>query len=318
MRLHRMISILLLIENKGKVKAKDLAEKLETSVRTIYRDIDALCEAGIPLKADTGPNGGIQFMDGYKVKINDLSGEDIINLYLSSMGIKPGKKSEGGMKVTTALLKLQKTLSPELNDDLDTIKRRFHVDDIPWWGKENKLDYVDILMQAIWQSYKLRIVYKKTTGEETQRDIRPDGIVVNQMDWYMIAYCEKSNDLRTFKCERIIRCECLFERFILPKDFSAKEYWERSKKLFKDTCMESEKYPVVLKIDKKNFDLLKDFSIYKVKESDDYCEVTINMYQYECTRRDILKIMGYVEVLKPKELRSYLIEELNQVIRRYS
>jgi predicted DNA-binding transcriptional regulator YafY len=58
MRLHRMISILLLIENKGKVKAKDLAEELETSVRTIYRDIDALCEAGIPLKADTGPNGG--------------------------------------------------------------------------------------------------------------------------------------------------------------------------------------------------------------------------------------------------------------------
>lgn len=83
MRLDRMILVLLLIRSKGKVKAKELALDLETSVRT-----DALCEAGIPLIADNEPNGGIYFMEGYDVGIKNLQGEDIINLYLNGMGIK--------------------------------------------------------------------------------------------------------------------------------------------------------------------------------------------------------------------------------------
>lgn len=318
MRLHRMISILLLLEEKGKVKAGDLAEKLETSVRTIYRDIDALCEAGIPIKTETGPKGGIQFMDGYKVNIKDLNKEDIINLYLSSMGVKPDQTSEGGMKVTTALLKLQKVLSPELNGDLDTLKRRFYVDDMPWWGKKQKMDYADMFMQAIWQSYKLRITYEKPGGEVTERNIRPYGIVVNQMDWYMIAYCEKSHDLRTFKCERIKRCVCLFEKFTLPHNFSAKEYWESSKKLFKETCMENDKYPVILKVDKKHLDLLKEFPVYEIKEVDHAYEVTLNLYHYERAKREILKMTGYAEVIRPEKLRNDLIEELKQIIKKYN
>jgi predicted DNA-binding transcriptional regulator YafY len=318
MRVHRMISILLLIEAKGKVKAKELAEKLETSVRTIYRDVDALCEAGIPLTAGVGPNGGIQFIDGYTVGIKDLNGEDIISLYLNSMGIKSGKQSDMAMKVTNALLKLQKSLSYELSEDLNVIRRRFYVDDIPWWGEEPKLGNVDILIQAVWQSYKLKITYKKHMGEATQRDIRPYGIVVNEMNWYMIAYCEKSNDIRIFKCERIMECQCIFEKFTLPVKFSAEEYWKKSKQLFKSECLQREKYPVVIKINKQRLDILKSFQVYKIEEANNYIEATINMYKYESAKEDILKIIGYTEVISPAELRKYVEEELRNIIRRYN
>lgn len=98
MRVHRMISILLLVEAKGRIKAKELAEELETSVRTIYRDVDALCEAGIPLTTDTGPNGGIHFLEGYTVGIKNLNGEDIINLYLNGMGVKADKQRVSVLK----------------------------------------------------------------------------------------------------------------------------------------------------------------------------------------------------------------------------
>lgn len=81
MRLHRLIAILLLVESRGKIKAKELAEALETSVRSIYRDIDVLAESGIPLVATTGPNGGIALMEGYTVNLRRLHGEEVVQLF---------------------------------------------------------------------------------------------------------------------------------------------------------------------------------------------------------------------------------------------
>lgn len=312
-----MISILLLIEAKGRVKARDLAEEFETSIRTIYRDIDTLCEAGIPLTADTGPNGGIYFAEGYGVNIKNMNGEDIINLYLNGMGIKADRQSDMAIKANNALLKLQKNLSSEQNKDIVTVRNRFYVDDIPWWGEEHKLYNIDILMQAVWQSRKLNITYKKHNGEMTQRVIRPYGIVVNDKNWYMIAYCEMSNDMRTFKCERIKESSCIIENFIIPENFSVEEFWKKNKKLFITGCSQNEKYPVVIKIDKSRGNILKNFEVYQLTESNGYLEVTINMFKYEFAKEDILEIISYVEVLEPPELRAYAEDKLYGILRRY-
>lgn len=318
MRLHRMISILLLIESKGKVKAKELALELETSVRTIYRDIDALCEAGIPLTADSGPNGGIHFMEGYDVGIKNLQGEDIINLYLNGIGIKADRQSDMGMKLNNVLLKLEKNVPRELCDDINTIKRRFYVDDTPWWGDMHRLQNIDMLIQSVCRSRKLRIAYKKHKGELSFRNIRPYGIVVKEMNWYMIAYCEKSNDIRMFKCDRIIKCEYLDENFIIPEDFFIDEFWKRSSDAFINQCSQSEKYPVVIRIAKNRADILKSFDIYKIEEKENYIDATINMFKYEFAVNDLIRIIGYVEVISPEELRSYVKGELCNIIRKYN
>jgi predicted DNA-binding transcriptional regulator YafY len=312
-----MILILLLVEAKGKIKAKELAEELETSVRTIYRDVDALCEAGIPLTTDTGPNGGIYFLEGYTVGINNLNGEDIINLYINGMGVKADKQSDMAMKVNSALLKLQKNLSSELNKDLNVVRKRFYVDDFPWWGEKQKLHNIDVIMEAVWQSKKLRITYKKHEGQMTERIIRPYGIVINEMDWYLIAYCEKSNNIRTFKCQRITECQFQIEKFIVPDNFSVEEFWKKSKQLFISECSQSEKYPVTIRIDKHRVKLLKNFEIYEIKEGIECIEATINMYKYEFAKYDILEIIGQVEVLKPAELRNYVEQELRNMLSRY-
>ncbi len=305
MRVHRMISILLLIESKGRMKAKDLAEELETSIRTIYRDIDTLCEAGIPLTTDTGPNGGIYLAEGYTVGIKNLNEQDIINLYLNGMGIKADQQSDMAVKVNTALLKLQKNLSSELNKDLVTVKNRFYVDDNPWWGKKHTLHNIDLFIQGVWQSQKLNITYAKHTGEKSDRIIRPYGIVVKEMDWYMIAFCEKSNGMRTFKCERIAACSCLSDRFNVPAEFSVEEYWNKSKQLFINGCLQRESYPVVIKMDKSSEAILKNMEIYQLEEMNGMIEATVNMHKYEYAMEDILGIIGYVEILEPLELRTY-------------
>lgn len=317
MRVHRMISILLSIEAKGKVKAKELAEELETSVRTIYRDIDALCEAGIPLITDTGPNGGISLMEGYTVGIKSLQGEEIISLYLNGMGIKVDRQSDIAIKANTALLKLQKSLSSELSNDLNSIKKKFYTDDTPWWGEEHRLQHIDTIMRSVWQSQKLRITYKKHKGELSVRDIRPYGIVVKEMNWYMIAYCEKSNDVRTFKCDRIVECEQINEGFIIPEEFSIEEYWKKSRVFFISECSKNEKYPVVIRIDKSRADILKNFEIYKIEETEDYIEAAVNMFKYEWAVEDVLEIIGYAEVVEPEELRNYAEDILCNMIDKY-
>lgn len=312
MRLHRMISILLLIESKGKVKAKELALELETSVRTVYRDIDALCEAGIPLTADSGPNGGIHFMEGYDVGIKNLQGEDIINLYLNGIGIKADRQSDIGMKLNNVLLKLEKSVPRELCDDINTIKRRFYVDDTPWWGDMHRLQNIDMLIQSVCRSRKLRIAYKKHKGELSFRNIRPYGIVVKEMNWYMIAYCEKSNDIRMFKCDRIIKCEYLDEDFFIDK------FWKRSSDAFINQCSQSEKYRVVIRVAKNRADILKSFEIYKIEETENYIDATINMFKYEFAVNDVIRIIGYVEIISPAELRCYVKGELCNIIRKYN
>lgn len=312
-----MISILLLVESRGKIKAKELADQLETSVRTIYRDIDTLCEAGIPLTTDTGPNGGIHFVEGYTVGIKNFEASELINLYLNGMGVKADKQSDMAMKVNNALLKMKKGLSPEVNKDINKISKRFYVDDTPWWGSFNKINTVDVLMEAVWKLKKITITYEKKKGGPSKRDIRPYGIVVKQMDWYIIAYCENSNEIRTFKCDRILECCLLEEDFILPVNFSLEEYWNKSSKEFINSRSEFEKYPVVIKIKKFNDDVLKNFEIYKVEEQGDYIKATINLYKYDYAKDYILGLMGYGEVISPLELRAYAQEELRKRLKDY-
>ncbi len=204
MKVHRLISVLLLMESRRTLKAEELASKLEISTRTVYRDIETLCEAGVPLTTTTGPNGGIHLMDGYSSGISNLHEDDIVSIYLSDMGIQPDKKSDMAMKLNNTLLKLQKSLSKTQINSINNIKKKFYFDETSWWGHSKRLYNVDALIHSIFQSKAVKIAYQKYKGELSYRKIYPYGVVVKRMDWYLIAYCEKSKDTRTFKCERII------------------------------------------------------------------------------------------------------------------
>lgn len=94
MRLHRLLGIIMLLDSRGTINAGNLAKILETSERTIYRDIDILCEAGFPITSLSGPTGGYSFMDNYKVNSNILGSNDVFNLLLSSMGVSAEKNTE--------------------------------------------------------------------------------------------------------------------------------------------------------------------------------------------------------------------------------
>ncbi len=317
MKVHRLISVLLLMETRRTMKAEELASRLEISTRTVYRDIEALCEAGIPLTTTTGPNGGIHLMEGYSSGIRNLHEDDIVSLYLSGMGIQPDRQSDMAIKLNNTLLKLQKSLSHTQINNINKIKRKFYFDETPWWGQSKRLSNVDTLIHSIIQAKTLRIAYQKYTGELSYRKIYPYGVVVKRMDWYLIAYCEKNKDIRAFKCERIIDYKILDEGFIIPEDFYIEDYWKKSQRTFKNLCAEKENYPVRIKLHKDRAEVLSDLEVFEIKEEGDYILATINMYKYECAVTDVMKIIGYAEIINPTELRAIVEEELENIIMKY-
>ncbi|HEX2979311.1 MAG TPA: WYL domain-containing protein [Anaerolineaceae bacterium] len=237
MRLHRLIAILLLLEARGQVKARELAEALETSERTVYRDIETLCEAGVPIAALAGPLGGFSLMPGYSVNPKDLHADDIINLFLSGIGVRPEEHSEASLNLKTTLLKLEKSVPGQYLPEIRMARERFYFDPSLWFDEKPALNYLDTLRKSVWTSQKVRLVHTKSSedsGETTVRTVRPYGLVVKNTDWYLVAYCETRQDIRVFKCDRVRMAELLEERFSYPEGFNLEEFWHGWVRGFKD------------------------------------------------------------------------------------
>lgn len=318
LRVHRLISILLLIESRGSIKASELASNLEVSVRTIYRDIDTLCEAGVPLRTTTGPKGGVQLMDGYSTGIKNLHEEDFINLYLSGIGIQPVKESDMSIKLNNTLLKLQKNVPIELSNNFEILRNRFHFDESPWWGSNIKLTNIDTLLLSVFKSEILTITYKKASGSSSVRRIHPYGIVVKRLDWYLVAYCEKSKDIKTFKCERIVDVEVSNGDFFISDSFSLNDYWNRSQQEFFQKCGDNERYPVQIKIQKEHVQLLSEFEVINMVEEETQLTITINLYDYTHALRVLLKNIASVEVIRPLVLRESIEHTLKHILQKYA
>ena len=138
------------------------------------------------------------------------------------------------------------------------------------------------------------------------------------MDWYLVGYCEKNNDIRTFKCDRISDSKILNEFFEVPDDFVIEEYWIDSESSFKNSCVQKEKYPVVIKLQNSKRDILANLEVLEIKVDKDYVIATINMYKYQFAVDDIMKIIRYSEVIEPVELRAFVESELSRILLKYT
>jgi len=318
MRLHRLIGIILLIESRGVIKAKDLAEALETSERTIYRDIDILCESGIAIKSVPGPTGGFAFMEGYKLSMNRMHCDDVINLLLSGMGIRPEEYTENALSLKNAILKLESSVPKEYAPDIKKAKERFYFDPTPWWKEVVQNDNFDSIRTAVWQSKKLDISYKKPNGQISNRIIRPYGLIVKDSEWYVVAYCENRNELRAFKCNRISSLSECGEKFETPKDFDLEAFWNGSVKRFKE---EAEKrscnicYPVQVQLNHEKGDLLKGFQVIKKKIENGHYIYTIDMISFHTAFTVIFGISDEIKVLQPLELKEYIIKKSENILK---
>ena len=226
MRLPRLLAVLLLLESRGLVKVRELAEALEASERTIHRDLQTLGEAGIPIQATAGPKGGFRLMEGYTNHLPQLRPQEAVGLFLRGIGMDPSEQREAHADLQRALGGLETRLPAQYRRDVRVARKRFYFDPTPWWEGMPVSDHLDVLRQGVWHARKVEMEYENLAGKKTCRVVRPYGLVVKTTHWYLVGYCELRREVRTFSVYRIARARLMPDTFVWPKDFSLERYWK--------------------------------------------------------------------------------------------
>ena len=224
MRASRLVSLLLLLQARGRMTAQSLAQELEVSVRTIYRDMEALLAAGIPLYADPGHAGGYELVQGYRTRLTGLSSNEAEALFLAAL---PGPAAELGLSavLAAAQLKVKAALPPQLRAQAGRIQERFHLDAPGWYDDVVEAEHLPAVADAVWNRRTLHIRYTRwKEPTEITRHVEPHGLVLKAGRWYLVAHCDGS--LRTYRVDQILAIEEVGERFEPRPGFDLVAYWQ--------------------------------------------------------------------------------------------
>ncbi|WP_027086924.1 helix-turn-helix transcriptional regulator [Cohnella panacarvi] len=233
MKLERLMTITILLLNRKRVQAQELAERLEVSLRTIYRDLDTLGQAGIPIVSYTGTEGGYEIMDSFRLDRQLLSLDELTALSTALRGLESTKAydrsnmdlllSKVGAMVATA----EKGRAEE--------GERIQVDFTPWKNSEEDRSRYDSLRQAVNDRKLIRFKYTSRGSGEQEREVEPMALVLKTYSWYLHGYCRLRGDYRIFKLSRIREWSVQPESFT-RREKSLAELNERWKKPEKDAA----------------------------------------------------------------------------------
>jgi len=196
MRASRLVSIILLLQARGRMTAAQLAGELEVSVRTVYRDVESLHTAGIPLYGDAGHRGGYQLLDGYRTQLTGLSPDEAKALSLSGL---PGPAAELGLGsvLAVAQLKVRAALPPELAEQVSATARRFHLDATGWYAQAEDAPFLPAVADAVWRGDVLQVRYRRwKTPTDVDRRLEPYGLVLKAGRHRRFNLLEQDSDAR--------------------------------------------------------------------------------------------------------------------------
>jgi predicted DNA-binding transcriptional regulator YafY len=232
MRASRLLSLQLLLQTRGRMTAQQLADELDVSIRTIYRDVESLSTAGIPVYADRGPDGGYQLLDGYHTRLTGLTTGEADSLFLTGM---PGPAAELGLGSDLAAteLKLLASLPPGLRSRAGRIRERFHLDAPGWMTDPDDVPHLAQVAEAVWNQHQIHINYQRwREPREVDRVLDPLGVVLKAGRWYLIGHTDGT--IRTYRVARIQHLHTLPETFTRPRDFDLATYWRAYFERFKN------------------------------------------------------------------------------------
>ncbi|MEV5598621.1 YafY family protein [Streptomyces sp. NPDC052496] len=233
MRADRLLSLLLLLQNRGRMTATELAAELEVSPRTVYRDVEALGAAGVPVRSERGPDGGYSLMDGYRTRLTGLNDAEAESLFLAGV---PGAARELGLGavLATAQLKLQAALPPGLADRARRLQDRFHLDAAAWFRHADPVPHLASVARAVWEQRTLRVHYRAWSGSTAHRELRPLGLVLKGGIWYVVACTDHAPPgdgpvpTRTYRISRLVSAEVTDTPFERPAGFDLAACWAES------------------------------------------------------------------------------------------
>jgi predicted DNA-binding transcriptional regulator YafY len=224
MRADRLLSLLMLLQTRGQMSARDLADELEVSERTIYRDILALSTAGVPVYASRGPGGGVRLIEEYRTTLTGLTPDETRALFMMSL---PAPLTQLGMGETFkgALLKLSASLPETRRADEARTRQRILLDSSWWFQSEQEVPCLQTIQQALFQDRRLRIKVRwEFFNTEFEQEAEPYGLVAKANVWYLVH--GRQGTPHVTRVSQIVEAELLPEGFARPPEFQLETFWE--------------------------------------------------------------------------------------------
>ncbi len=314
MRASRLLSILTTLQAKGHITAQALADECEVSLRTIYRDVDALSAAGIPIYSERGSSGGYRLLEGYRVRLNGFSSAEADALFLAGLAREASELGLGAV-AASARNKLLAALPEAMRPN--AMRARFHLDAPAWFDEGETLAQLPRLAHAVWGERAIRMRYQSTKSNALRR-VEPLGLILKGGVWYLVA--QGSEGIRTYRASRIEALEVLDEQFAWPQDFDLQDYWAQSTRRY-----EADLHPnkALIRLSPKGIKLMDAFLPPFVRsgavfapEADEegWYAVTISVGSYAHAAMEILRFGVEAEVIGPPELRA----KIGDITRRLS
>jgi predicted DNA-binding transcriptional regulator YafY len=322
MRASRLLSILMLLQSRGRMTARELAEEVEVSIRTIYRDVDQLSAAGVPVVVARGVSGGFELLEGWRTRLTGLTEAEAQAMFVSGM---PGPAVDLGLgdALASARRKLLAALPADWVMDAERVSSRFHLDPVAWYGQAARTDFLPALAGAVWTARRIEVRYKSWKGE-TDQVIEPLGIVLKGGAWYVVARprgaSRQGHGVRTYRVTSIsaLRVAETFER---PRDFDLAAYWTEStrrfeKEIYRDTA--------TLCVSPEGRKRLRTWSATIAETLDqqltstEWARVRIPIESIEHAAKEMLRLGPEAEVLDPPVLRERVARAAREMAALYA
>lgn len=319
MRADRLLSLMMLLQTRGQITADALAKELDVSPRTIYRDIDALSMAGVPVYANGGPGGGYALLDSYRTTLTGLNEEEIRALFMLTI---PTPLAQLGMnqQLKGAILKLTSSFNHEHQEKADALRQRIYLDSAGWFQSNESVPYLKMIQEAVWQDRQLIIFYRRRNGVVTERHISPYALVAKASVWYVVA--ETDNGMRVYRVARIDAVQLTETHFTRPVEFDLPQFWSEWVAEYESSVPQ---YPVTLQVSPQlttKLPYILGKGIRPLLENtppneNGWRTIAYTFERIEEAQAFVLSMGAGAKVIAPKELRDAVLVLAKEVVAGY-
>ena len=322
MRASRLLTILMHLQERGRASAPVLAAKTGVSVRTIYRDVDHLSAAGVPIWAEPGRQGGICLRPGWRTQLTGLTHIEARAVLLAGL---PGPAADLGLgaAVAAAQPKLLAALPDDAQAEARRIGQRFHLDTVDWYRGVEPPRCLHDVAEAVWASRRVAMRYE-SWKKTSDRTVEPLGLVLKAGIWYMAARSPGRADPGMFRLSSVHSLQLLNESFAPPPDFDLPAWWRASAARFEAGLYTAK---ARLRVSETGFKRLVQFSPTVAEAAHDTAEpcwiegcveVDVPIESVAHASHQMLRLGAEAEVLSPPELRTALYQAAQQLVATYA
>jgi len=317
----RLLSILMLLQARQRVSATELAGHVEVSVRTIYRDIEQLSAAGVPVYADRGRTGGFRLLEGWRTSLTGLTEAEAQAMFLTGL---PGPATELGLgeALATAQLKLAAALPLGWQADAQRVGSRVHLDTAGWYRVATPAEHLALVAAAVWADEVIAVRYDSWNGI-SDRELRPLGLVIKGGAWYVVATrVGGGTEPRTYRLSNILSATSTGRHFRRPARFDLASYWETSTRDFEATIYRAE---ALVRVSDRGLHVLARMNSAvaavvdrAVPDGPGWHRLVIPIESPAHAAEDLLGLGTDVEVLEPTSLREVMAATAREVLALYA